>query len=96
MEFDISKMEVIATRPNKVIYRCGDYTVKVFNEDFSKSDILNEALNTARVEETGLPIAKVQQVLQYYYIPKICLNCVYNKYFNKIQYKIQYCFQKNY
>ena len=62
MEFDTSKMEVLATRPNKVIYRCGDYTIKVFAEDFSKADILNEALNTARVEETGLNIAKVQQV----------------------------------
>lgn len=62
MEFDTSKMEVLATRPNKVIYRDGDYTVKVFDKDFSKADILNEALNTARVEETGLPIAKVQQV----------------------------------
>ena len=62
MEFDTSKMEVIAKRSNKVIYRCGDYTVKVFDKDFSKADILNEALNTARVEETGLPIAKVQQV----------------------------------
>ncbi len=60
MEFD--NMEIIAQRPNKTIYRCGNYTVKVFAEDFSKADILNEALNTARVEETGLPIPKVDQV----------------------------------
>ena len=26
MEFDTSKMEILAERPNKVIYRCGDYT----------------------------------------------------------------------
>ncbi|MBQ1413247.1 MAG: hypothetical protein IIY93_08670, partial [Clostridia bacterium] len=53
MEFD--KMEIIAERPNKTIYRCGDYTVKVFAEDFSKADILNEALNTARVDLRALP-----------------------------------------
>lgn len=36
--------------------------MKVFNEDFSKADILNEALNQARVEETGLNIPKIQEV----------------------------------
>ena len=50
---------VIATRPNKVIYRDGDKCIKVFNEDFSKADILNEALNQARIEETGLKIPKI-------------------------------------
>lgn len=58
MEFE----KIIAERPNKTIYKSGNYTVKVFAEDFSKSDILNEALNTARVEETGLPIPKVVEV----------------------------------
>lgn len=50
---------IIATRPNKVIYRDGDKCIKVFNEDFSKADILNEALNQARIEETGLNIPKI-------------------------------------
>ena len=54
--------QVIATRPKKTIYRDGDVVIKLFNEDYSKSDILNEALNTARVEETGLPIPKVLEV----------------------------------
>ena len=58
MEFE----KIIAERPNKTIYKNGDCTVKVFAEDFSKADILNEALNTARVEETGLPIPKVVEV----------------------------------
>ena len=50
---------IIATRPNKVVFRDGDRVIKVFNEDFSKADILNEALNQARIEETGLNIPKI-------------------------------------
>ena len=50
---------IIATRSNKVIYRDGNKCIKVFNEDFSKADILNEALNQARIEETGLNIPRI-------------------------------------
>ena len=53
---------VLAERKNKVIYRDGDLAAKVFDESFPKSDILNEALNLARVEETGLNIPKVEEV----------------------------------
>ena len=53
---------VIAKRESKTIYRDGDKSIKVFSEEFSKADILNEALNTARVEETGLPIPRVREV----------------------------------
>ena len=53
---------VIAVRTNKTIYRDGDRAIKVFNEDYSKADILNEALNQARVEETGLHIPKILEV----------------------------------
>lgn len=53
---------IIALRNNKTIYRDGELCMKVFNEGFSKSDILNEALNQARVEETGLNIPKVREV----------------------------------
>ena len=53
---------VIAVRPNKTVYHDGDNSVKVFNEDFSKSDVLNEALNQARIEETGLNIPKIKEV----------------------------------
>ena len=53
---------IIAVRPTKTIYRDGDKMIKVFNEDFSKADVLNEALNHARVEETGLPIPKLFEV----------------------------------
>ena len=50
---------VIAVRNAKTIYRDGDMCVKVFNEYYSKADILNEALNQARIEETGLHIPKI-------------------------------------
>jgi serine/threonine protein kinase len=53
---------IIAKRPNKTLYRDGDKVIKVFNNDFSKSDVLNEALNMARVEETGLNVAKLLEV----------------------------------
>ena len=53
---------VIAVRNNKTIYRDGDTCVKVFNADYSKADVLNEALNQSRIEETGLNIPKILEV----------------------------------
>ncbi len=53
---------VIAVRNNKTIYRDGDRCIKLFDSDYSKADVLNEALNQARIEETGLHIPKVLEV----------------------------------
>ncbi len=53
---------VVAVRDTKVIYREDDKTVKVFDAEYSKADVLNEALNQARVEETGLNIPKILEV----------------------------------
>ena len=53
---------VIAVRNNKTIYRDGDRCIKVFNEEYSKADILSEALNQARIEQTGVNIPKVLEV----------------------------------
>ncbi len=53
---------VIAVRNNKTIYRDSDKCVKVFDTDYSKADVLNEALNQARIEETGLNIPKIVEV----------------------------------
>ena len=53
---------VIAVRNNKTIYRDGDRCIKVFHEEYSKADVLNEALNQARIEETGLNIPKILEV----------------------------------
>ncbi len=52
----------IAVRATKTVYRDGDKAIKVFNEDYSKADILNEALNLARIEETGLNVPHVLEV----------------------------------
>ena len=54
--------KVIAVRPDKTVYRDGDLTIKLFSEEYSKANVLNEALNQARVEETGLNIPKLQEV----------------------------------
>lgn len=53
---------IIAVRTNKTVYRDGEYCIKVFDDDFSKVDVLNEALNQARVEETGLNVPKIIEV----------------------------------
>ncbi len=54
--------KILAERKNKKIFRSGNYVVKEFDKDFAKSDILNEALNQARVEETGLRIPQLIEV----------------------------------
>lgn len=53
---------LIIERPNKQIFKDGDLAIKVFNSDFNKSDILNEALNMARIEETSLNVPKLNGV----------------------------------
>lgn len=53
---------VIAVRNNKTVYRDGENCIKVFGDDYAKTDILNEALNQARIEETGLHIPRIQSV----------------------------------
>ncbi len=50
---------VIAVRNSKTVYRDGNECIKVFDADYSKADVLSEALNQARVEETGLYIPKI-------------------------------------
>lgn len=47
---------LIAERKNKKIYEHDGKVYKTFDASFSKADILNEALNTARVEEIDIHI----------------------------------------
>lgn len=54
--------DTLAQRSKKAIYRDGDTVLKVFDSDYSKADILNEALNQARIEETGLNVPKLLEV----------------------------------
>lgn len=56
---------IIAVRPNKTVYRDGDSSIKVFDKDFSKADVLNEALNQARLEESNLNVPKVKAVTMF-------------------------------
>jgi aminoglycoside phosphotransferase (APT) family kinase protein len=56
------KKTELAHRGNKVVYADGDRIVKVFNGTKPVSDIFNEALNIARVEETGMRCPKVLEV----------------------------------
>ena len=53
---------VIAIRTSKTVYRDGDVAIKVFNSDYGKADILNEALNQARAEETALKVPGLREV----------------------------------
>ena len=56
---------VIAVRNNKTVYRDGDRAIKIFDKDFSKADILNEALNQARIESSSLKIPKILEVTMF-------------------------------
>ena len=53
---------IIAERKHKTIYRDGDKCIKLFDKEYSKADVLNEALNQARIENTGLNIPKIHEV----------------------------------
>lgn len=54
--------ELIAKRADKEIYRNGNKAIKLFYDNYSKANILNEALNQARVEEIDVNIPKLLEV----------------------------------
>ena len=56
--------QVITISHHKTLYRDGNLCIKLFDEDYSKADVLNEALNHARVEETGLSMPKLYEVVK--------------------------------
>lgn len=58
----LDEKNLIVTRPYKKVYQVEDEIIKVFEPSHRKSDVFNEALNQARVEETGLDIPKVKEV----------------------------------
>lgn len=55
-------IKILAERKTKSVFKDGNKTIKLFTEDYSKANVLNEALNQARVEETGLCIPKLLEV----------------------------------
>ena len=52
----------IAKTKDKTVYLENGMAEKVFNKKFPKAEVLYEALNTARVEDTGIKIPKVYEV----------------------------------
>lgn len=60
---EINLTNPIAERKTKTVYRDGDKTIKLFVENYSKANILNEALIQSRVEEnTDLKISRLLEV----------------------------------
>ena len=53
---------IIAKRATKTVYRDGNTTVKLFNRDFPKSEVLAQAKNQALVEEIDIDIPKLLEV----------------------------------
>ena len=47
---------IIAVRNDKTVYHDGDRCVKMFNDNYAKHDIINEARNMTLLEETGLKV----------------------------------------
>lgn len=56
--------QLIVEHSNKKVYDLGTQIVKVFNADKPASDVLNEALNLARVTESGVKTPHVVEVSQ--------------------------------
>ena len=55
---------IIAIRTDKIVYRTGNTVLKVFDPSYSTADIFNEALNQARIEETGFPVPRIMEILK--------------------------------
>ena len=58
------KADVLLERADKVVLRDKDSVLKIFGPSYKVSLILNEAMNEARAAETGLPVAKVIEVMK--------------------------------
>jgi RIO-like serine/threonine protein kinase len=53
---------LVSKGKNASVYKDNNNAIKLFNKDTSKTDVLNEALNTTRIEETGLPVPSISEV----------------------------------
>lgn len=58
----MSLEHIVAKRSDKTIYHYENKLIKLFDESYSVANVLNEALNQARIEETGLNIPSLQEV----------------------------------
>lgn len=55
---------ILLERTDKVVTRDKDTVLKIFGPSYKVSAVLNEAMNEARAAETGLPVARVLEVLK--------------------------------
>ena len=55
---------VLLERADKIVTKDNGTVLKIFGPSYKVSAILNEAMNEARAAETGLPVAKVLEVLK--------------------------------
>lgn len=62
MGVNMNLENLISQGKNASVYRDGDNAIKLFIKDTNKADVLNEALNTTRVEETGFLIPSIHEV----------------------------------
>lgn len=58
----MNREKILYESSTKTVYRDGDKVIKMFGAEYSKANVLNEALNHARVEETGLNIPHLHEV----------------------------------
>ena len=59
---ELKNMTEIYRKKDKVLYRDGNKLIKLFEGNYPKENILNEALNQARVERTTLHIPRIEAV----------------------------------
>lgn len=55
--------EIIGKGAQATVYKVNNYALKVFNKNYKKSGAFYEALITSVIEECGLPIAKINEVI---------------------------------
>lgn len=55
--------KIIAVRTDKTVYRDGNDCIKVFKESYPKDEVINEALNQARIETTGIDVPAVKGIV---------------------------------
>lgn len=55
--------EIIGKGAQATVYNIDNYAVKIFSKNYNKTDAFYEALIMSVIEDSGLPIAKVNEVL---------------------------------
>ena len=53
---------IISVQNSITVFRDGDRCLKVFNEDCAKADVINEALNQARMEQTTVTVPEILEI----------------------------------